>query len=264
MACLRGLHAWLNEPPTARPQREEVVKAGGITALLVTADSADTTARHSALGALAVLASSDDGRWLPALATISPALNAQMLAAAAAAAVGPHERSRLEATRLLARLACVPALALRVWAASSAGLLAAMLGRGETGWMDAVEGVGSTTLTCHSGSGCNDADSRGRSAAVPLATPGWAGKRQLQLAAALALKALIEPSEWEAEAVRNARRLEALRRAGGLRPFVALAADGGSGSSSSCGAAMNLAMAAAACLRFVALIPQAAQAAVGE
>ncbi|GBF96059.1 hypothetical protein Rsub_08935 [Raphidocelis subcapitata] len=238
-----------------RLAREELVKAGGITALVVALDCGDTTARHSALGALAALASSDGGRWLPSLATGGTTLSGRLLAAAAAAAVGPHERSRVEATRLLACLACVPELAPGVWAAGAAGLIAAMLGRGERG----------RRSTTADEEGCGGGDG-GRSAAVPAvlpATPGWAGKRQLQLAAALALKALIEPSEWEAEAVRNRRRHEALQRAGGLGPLVALAADGGS-STGTCGATRDLAAAAAACLRFVALVPQAAQAAVAE
>jgi hypothetical protein len=240
--------------PRRWPQREELVKAGGITALVVALDCGDTTARHSALGALAALASSDGGRWLPSLATGGTTLSGRLLAAAAAAAVGPHERSHVEATRLLACLACVPELAPGVWAAGAPGLIAAMLGRGERG----------RRSTTADEEGCGGGDG-GRSAAVPAvlpATPGWAGKRQLQLAAALALKALIEPSEWEAEAVRNTRRHEALQRAGGLGPLVALAADGGS-STGTCGATRDLAAAAAACLRFVALVPQAAQAAVG-
>lgn len=204
-------------------QREELAKAGGMALLAAALDSGDADASYSAMGALSALICADD-RWLLELTSGSQALLLRVLAAATSVMVGTHDRSRLEAASLLACIARVPELAAQIWGACSQALIRSML--------------------CTHQPGFN--------------TPGWAGQRRLQRASALAIKALIEPSEWEPEAVRQQRRLEVLQAAGGLAPLVALMGRDAAGGS------LELELAAAACVRFVALVPQAAQAAVGE
>jgi hypothetical protein len=172
---------------------------------------------------------------------------------------GEHDRSRLEAAGLLACVARVPEHAARIWAAAGPSLVSAML-------------VGGGCIR-RSSSGGGGGGGSGTAAAASGRTPGWAGARRLQRAAALALKALIKPSEWEPEAVRRQRRIEVLQWAGGLGPLLAMvgggaaapgAAGGGECNGGGAAGSQELVLAAAACLRSVVLVPEAAQAAAGE
>ena len=215
-------------------QREDLAKAGGIAALAAALDCGTQDTRFTSMGALAALVAADD-RWLLELASSGAALT-RTLTAAAAMLTGDHDRSRLEAARLLACVSRLPDVAPRVWGLAGAALIAALMG------------------PC---TGCSSSPTAG--------TPGWAGQRKLQCEAGLAIKALLEPSEWEPEPSRHARRLDVLR-AGGLAPLMALAAGNVvvAGSTGGQGSSQELALAAAACFRFVALVPEAAAAAVGE
>lgn len=82
--------------------------------------------------------------------------------------------------------------------------------------------------------------------------PAWAGGRQLIAAAAGILQALLEPSEYEQESVKQARRLMCLSSgvAGCLLSQLSGAND-------------KLLLSAAACLRFMALVPGAAEVLAG-
>lgn len=249
-AASSGLTAAHQATLVPRAQREELVKSGGVQLLSAALECGDADARYAAMGSLAALLAADD-RWLSEVASGPPAPLARMLSAAAAMAAGHHDRSRLEAAGLLACAARVPELAARVWGSAAPALAAALLREPPPG------GV----------------------AAATAGTPGWAGQRRLQRAAGLALKALLEPSEWEPDAVRAVRRREVLRMVG-LGPLLALAAGlaGSSGRRSSGGGSDNgdcdsgsgrgaphaeLQLAAAAILRFVVLVPEAAQEVAG-
>ena len=197
--------------------------------------------RHAAAGALAALAGSSD-RWLAEVVPVTGPLGGRVLAAAAALAVhGGHARTQLEAVRLIACAARAPQHAARLWAAAGPALVDALL--------------------------------RGRSASLPgPATaaaeagpePAWTGQRALRRTAALALKALIEPSAGSAEAAAQARRLEVLQLCGGFAQLLVLAAPASAARDGSCCGDPEMALAAAAVLRFVALVPDAAQALLGE
>ena len=267
-----------------RQRREELARAGALPALAAAAELGDAGGRHAALGAVAALLHADGGRWLLEFAGGSPAVAARALAAATAAALQTaHDRSRVEAVRMLAALARAPALAARVWAATGAGVLVpAALGRqpaagsssGDEKSQAAAQAAGCMGLLLPADCGAQAAAVAAAAPATAAAVPGWAGAPHLQLAAALALKAALEPSGDDAdEAARRERRSAVLRATGGLLgPWVDLAArgavngggGGGSGGDDDEAVQRGLRLAASACLRFVALSPEAAQAAAGE
>jgi hypothetical protein len=222
----------LTPPPSSpRPalQREDLCKAGGPKLLAAALDCDVAATRHPAMGALASVAAADAGRWLPELGagggdgTGQAGLAGRLIVAAAAAAVGPHERTRVEAVALLAAFARAPELAGHVWGHGGRGMMAAL--------------------------------QRGGAAAAD--TPSWAGQRRLQAAAALGLQALLEPSQWEPETVRQARRSAVLQSVGLAQLLALIAGD------ASAGCPMELRVAAAACLRFTALDPEAPRLAAG-
>ncbi|WIA42913.1 hypothetical protein OEZ86_008827 [Tetradesmus obliquus] len=83
--------------------------------------------------------------------------------------------------------------------------------------------------------------------------PGWAGGRQLSTAAAGVLQALLEPSEYEPEPAKQLRRQSCL--ASGAVGMLLGQLQGASG---------PLLLSAAACLRFMALAPGAAEVLAGD
>uniref|UniRef100_A0A383WL29 Uncharacterized protein n=1 Tax=Tetradesmus obliquus TaxID=3088 RepID=A0A383WL29_TETOB len=82
--------------------------------------------------------------------------------------------------------------------------------------------------------------------------PGWAGGRQLSTAAAGVLQALLEPSEYEPEPAKQLRRQSCLA-SGAVGMLLGLQ-----------GASGPLLLSAAACLRFMALAPGAAEVLAGD
>ncbi len=83
--------------------------------------------------------------------------------------------------------------------------------------------------------------------------PGWAGSRQLVTAAAGILQALLEPSEYESEAIKQARRTACLT-CGVVKSLLGQLF----------GANEKLKLYIAASLRFIALAPGAAEVLAGE
>ncbi|KAF6262404.1 hypothetical protein COO60DRAFT_624366 [Scenedesmus sp. NREL 46B-D3] len=83
--------------------------------------------------------------------------------------------------------------------------------------------------------------------------PGWAGGQQLSTAAAGVLQALLEPSEYETEPAKQARR-QACLASGAVATLLGQLA----------GASGPLLLSAAACLRFMALAPGAAGVLAGD
>ncbi|KAF8057627.1 Glo1 [Scenedesmus sp. PABB004] len=195
-------------------KRDELLKLGGAPRLLAVAEAGDADAAAAHAAAGCLAGLALHPRWLAEL-TGSGALVSRLAACCLALLRGRHDRSRLPACQLLLALSRQPACVARL--APCLPVLLELLAGGAGGG------------------------------------PGWAGRRELATAAAGVLAALLEPSEWEPQEARQARRAACL--ASGVTQGLLAQLPGASG-------AMRLA--AAACLRFVALAPGAADALAGD